>query len=182
MSRTALSGFSLIELMVAVAVLGILLAIGVPSMERFLTSRAVLAQAEGLASALRQARSEALKLNAQVTVCSSSDTTASTPSCSNAPSWLTGWITFIDLDGDGALSSGERLLRVQSPVTSIKEIDADGTGFVRFHANGLSAIGAASFEVQPKLSSSDAGYEAMLRRVCVYPVGRAVIKPGSDSC
>jgi type IV fimbrial biogenesis protein FimT len=130
-------GFTLVEMVVTVAVIGIILAIGVPSMTGFLASRAAVANAEELAEALRFARSEAVKRGTQVTICSS-DTSKSEPTCSNSKSWMSGWI--VDMGG--------KTLRVQNIVRSMKSLDAE-TDTVTFESNGIASSGATSFVFKP---------------------------------
>lgn len=57
------SGFTLIEMMVALTILSILLAVGIPSMRSWLTSSRAAAASEFYAEGLRMARAEALKRN-----------------------------------------------------------------------------------------------------------------------
>ena len=56
-------GFTLIEIMVAVAILSILLAVGIPSMRSWMTSTRAASAAEFYAEGMRVARAEALKRN-----------------------------------------------------------------------------------------------------------------------
>ena len=56
-------GFTLIEIMVAIVILSILLAVGIPSMRGWLTSTRATSAAEFYAEGMRMARSEALKRN-----------------------------------------------------------------------------------------------------------------------
>ena len=90
------SGFTLIELMITLAIVGILLTVGVPSLKTFMQGNQLIASTNELISALHVARSEAIKLNSRVSICESSNGT----SCSTTGSWKNGWIVFVDFDGN----------------------------------------------------------------------------------
>ncbi len=62
------SGFTLIEVMITVAVLGVLLAIGVPSLTNIIGNMAVRTNAEAINSAIQFARAEAIRRNAAVKI------------------------------------------------------------------------------------------------------------------
>ena len=62
--RTA--GFTLIELMVVLAIVGILLVLGVPLFTTFVSNSRIRTSAEAFANAVAQARTEAVKLNQPV--------------------------------------------------------------------------------------------------------------------
>lgn len=61
-------GFTAIEMMVVVAILGILTTLALPSFQDTLERRHLVAAAESIASDLRWARSEAIKRNTTITV------------------------------------------------------------------------------------------------------------------
>jgi type IV fimbrial biogenesis protein FimT len=90
------SGFTLAELMITLAIVGILLMVGVPSLKTFMQGNRLIAASNELISALHVARSEAVKLNSRVSICESSNG----KSCSNSGSWKNGWIVFVDANGD----------------------------------------------------------------------------------
>ena len=62
------SGFTLIEMMVTIAVLGILVTVGIPSFQETIDKRRLAGAAEQLYGDLQYARSEAIKRNANVFV------------------------------------------------------------------------------------------------------------------
>lgn len=68
------SGFTLIEMLVVVAIIGILAALAAPSMTRLLERGRLRGAAEQVASDLQLARTEAIKRNQDVKVTFSSDT------------------------------------------------------------------------------------------------------------
>ena len=94
MNRTR--GFTIIELMTVIAVLGVALAIGVPSFSGFLQDNRLVSHLNSLSSTLSLARSEAIKQNARVVVCGSTNGTA----CNAAGAWEKGWIAFVDRNAD----------------------------------------------------------------------------------
>jgi type IV fimbrial biogenesis protein FimT len=106
----AARGFTLFELMVALAILGVILAIAVPS----LSSARASVEAAGARAALyeeliRATRAASLDRQ-QVVVCSSADGRL----CSRQAAWEHGWIAFIDRDRDRVPDDG-RLLNRQLP-------------------------------------------------------------------
>ncbi|MDM3871262.1 GspH/FimT family pseudopilin [Porticoccus sp. W117] len=87
------AGFTLIELMVTVAILAILVAVAVPAMTSFMNSNRLTAHTSALKQAIQYARSEAVAKNQNVSVCASSDGAT----CTGA--WNQGWIVRLDSDG-----------------------------------------------------------------------------------
>jgi type IV fimbrial biogenesis protein FimT len=62
--RLLVRGFTLVEILVAMAILSIMLAIGVPNMRTWMASSTALSAAEFYAEGLKMARAEAVKRNA----------------------------------------------------------------------------------------------------------------------
>ncbi len=106
-SRAA-KGFSLVELLVAMAILGMLLALGIPSMRDYLANAKVRTMASNLSASLQFARTEAIRLNGGVDLVLTSDApstaTVASPTTSTAgPHWmvreLQGTSTYALLEG-----------------------------------------------------------------------------------
>ena len=85
-------GFTIIELMITIAVIGIGLAIGVPAMNQFVLDNRLVSQINTLNSSLALARSEAVKQNETTVVCVSADGAT----CTAGANWNEGWIVFVD--------------------------------------------------------------------------------------
>ena len=120
-------GFTLVELLVVVAIVAILLSIGTPSYRYITTSYRMSSEVNGLLGDLMLARSEAIKEGQFVTTCASADGAT----CSGSTAWNTGWIVFSNGPNGAQPSAG--ILRMQRKFT--------GTTPDTFNANnGVSAV------------------------------------------
>jgi type IV fimbrial biogenesis protein FimT len=105
-----ISGFTLIELVVTLAVVAILTLVTVPSISTFVQNNRIVTLTNDLISDINIARSEALKTGANVGVCMSQTGTA----CDGA-SWQAGRIVFRDTNNNGAFDlPSDAIVRAQS--------------------------------------------------------------------
>lgn len=81
-------GFTLFELIVTLAVAGIILSFGVPGFMSFIDNTRATSSTNDLITALNLARSEAIRRAATVTVCSTTDGAT----CDGDGNWGTGWL------------------------------------------------------------------------------------------
>jgi type IV fimbrial biogenesis protein FimT len=122
----AISGLTLVELLVTIAVGTILLTAAVPSFREVIANNRVATQANTLVTALNLARSEAVRRGVRVAMCKSGSSTSSTPGCSTVANWEAGWLVFVDNNGDGNCADGDgdgrcdsdngEILRVAGPL------------------------------------------------------------------
>jgi type IV fimbrial biogenesis protein FimT len=122
--NTRMHGFTLLELMMVVVVAGVLLGIGVPAMGNLIRNSRMTGSANDVMAALHFARSEAIKRRVPVTVCTSADPQAADPVC-DATDVLTGWLVFVDTNGNGQRDAAELLLNQHAPLPDT--ISARGT-------------------------------------------------------
>jgi type IV fimbrial biogenesis protein FimT len=143
--KNRLSGFTLTELVVVMAIVGILTAIGVPSFRYVTTSNRVAAEVNALLGDMRFARTEAVRQGQTVTVCASSNGT----SCSGSAQWKDGWIVFSDINGDHVVNGNDAVLRWQkSFATEFGGTDtflaSPTLAYVVFNREGFGPTGQAS--------------------------------------
>jgi type IV fimbrial biogenesis protein FimT len=187
-ARTQL-GFSLLELMVTVMIVGILLGVGVPSFRAFQRGGVMTAAANDLVGNITLARAEAIKRQVPITVCASMDSMTANPTCGVGPS--PGYIVFVDdanpllaqpTDGNAVVDPGELVLAQHAPPGGTLTIFAD-TPYLAFGPSGF-RLAQAVGQAQPSLTTlllcddrgnEDAGGTSAARVVTVSPTGRAQI-------
>jgi type IV fimbrial biogenesis protein FimT len=115
-------GFTLIELMVTIAVAALLLGLAAPSFRDLAIRNELSTYTNELISSINYARSEAVRSGKPVQICSSSDG----ESCSGV--WTDGWVTFVDADDDGALDTdkGDTVLKIRAALSTGYWIDDSG--------------------------------------------------------
>lgn len=157
-------GFTLVELMVTIAVLAIVLAIAIPGMDELTLSNRLGAYANNLVASTHLARGEAIKRNAVVTMCVSTDG----ENCA-AGGWEQGWIVL----------AGENVVHIQQAVASgFKISESGGLAALDFQPTGFGAT-QAIFTVC-RSTPTVGGRE---RVVTVSPTGRpSVERTSAGSC
>jgi len=103
-------GFTLVELLITMAIVVIVLTVGVPSFQQMIRNNKIIAQTNDFLGAYNFARSEAIKRGQRVVMCPSNNGT----NCVNV-NWDQGWIVFVDADNNAAVGNAatEPVLRVQ---------------------------------------------------------------------
>ena len=147
-------GFTILELMVTVAIAALILGIGVPNMTEFIRNNRMTTAANDVLAALHMARTEGVKRRAWTVMCMSAAPNAATPTCDAGG---TGWIVFVDdadptmasaNDGNLVVDGGEEvLLRHDAAPAAITLTTAPNgnRGYIAFTASGFArAVGAGT--------------------------------------
>ncbi len=112
-SLKTITGLTLIELLVALAVISVLLSYGVPEARSLVKLNESAVTINKLVSDFAYSRTESIKRMRDVVVCKSSDG----QTCNNNAGWQGGWIIFVDqVNRNKQRSSDEPLLKVQQPL------------------------------------------------------------------
>lgn len=167
-------GFTLVEMMISVAILVVLVGIAGPYFGQVIRNNRVQTQAQTLFSALVTARSEAVKRNYAVTMCKSANGT----SCTASGDWDQGWIIFADEDNDNTKDADEDVLRVQELLSAGITVRATGTfaATIQFRGDGTVVGAEDSFWI------CDADENIDSRKVTVSNTGRPHSEKTSDNC
>jgi len=131
------NGFTLIELIIALAISGIIMTSAIPAFSQMLAKNRQETQLFTLFSHHQLARSEAIKTNQRVTLCKSSDGRQCTP---DSP-WHEGWIVFSDLDHNKKINDGERVIYIQQALNRNLTLKYRGFGssnYISYYSDGHS--------------------------------------------
>ncbi len=133
MSAFRNKGFTLIELMVTVAIVAILVVVGIPNLRDAMIRSRLSGQIQEFYGTLSLARSEAIKRGAFITICKSSNGTGCTGN------WSDGWIVFVDPNANGAVDGGETILRVFPALPSGDSLNANNnfTNYIAYDRFGM---------------------------------------------
>lgn len=101
--KRAIKGFSLPELLLTLVILSFIATLGMPSFQGALRNSRLTSSINELATALGEARSEAIKQNRPVIVCRKATASSSTCKTASSPDgWEVGWLVFVDANNNKA--------------------------------------------------------------------------------
>lgn len=167
------SGFTLIELMITLALAAIILSAAVPSFRALVQNNRITAQVNEFITALSLARSEAVKRGVSVRVC----TSVNGASCAGGGDWEQGLIVFSDINGNGTPDTGtgqclateDCLLRVvNGPLAGNATVTAPSL-FLVYQASGMVSAALTLTHTIPQCTGDQA------RTITVSTTGRASV-------
>ncbi|MEZ5499272.1 MAG: GspH/FimT family pseudopilin [Steroidobacteraceae bacterium] len=178
-TRTA-RGFTLLELMVVLAIAAVVLGLGAPSFGEFRRNARLTAAANDLLTGIQQARSEAIKRQRPVALCASANPAAANAVCANGNDFA-GWIVFEDGNNDCQRDAADALLGSGGRGDAALTSTGDGR-CLTFASNGY----LATFAGQPSatrlalcdergLALQSGTNQSAARGIAIGPTGRAEI-------
>jgi type IV fimbrial biogenesis protein FimT len=131
MSRRRTTGFTLVELLIVMTILGIMMALGIPSFQNFIGSQRAKSVSSDLMTSLLMARSEAIKRNTDVTV---------TPLTANT--WTSGW----------TVAAGATTIQTAAAIDNLTLTSPTSTPSVTFKGTGRPSA-AAKWQITSSTTS-----------------------------
>ena len=175
-------GFTLIELMITLAIAVVLLVVAVPSFVSFQRNSQLTSLTNSLVASIYAARGEAMKTGFNAFVVPTG----------NGSDWKTGWVVFVDRDRDGAFdAANDTIVQTQIATESYFTVSGNGTAgetpsYIMFDSSGYSKTKTAGFGAltlsiaRNDVSGSAASEET--RRIIIASTGRLrTCKPTADS-
>jgi type IV fimbrial biogenesis protein FimT len=162
------AGFSMMEMLVTLLILGLVAAIGLPSLDEFIDDNRLNAAIGDLQSSMQAGRAEAVGRNAYVTLCKKN---ADSTDCVTSGGWQQGWIIFVDVDGDGTVDAGDEIVMVHDAL--LASLTFHGTAGVKdritFRPSGQTSLTSK----QTLILCDERGFVDDAKAMVVSIMGRA---------
>lgn len=154
-SKRYMQGITLVEMVIAVTIVGVLASMASPSMKAFLQSNRVTVANNNLVSDLFFARSEALKRRVNVYLCISNSAQNGCESTASNLDYANGWLVYMDCNNDGYsgdtktcdfipdsadTADTKELLKVSSAIQGGLVTSGTFSGLIGFNLSGRAVI------------------------------------------
>jgi type IV fimbrial biogenesis protein FimT len=174
------SGFTMMELVMTMAIVVILGTIAIPGFKFVTSSNRISTEVNGLLGDIQLARSQAVKEGLPVTICTSTSGTGCT-----STDWHLGWIVFLDTNNNKAVDAGEAVIRTQPAFGGTDTFVATPGAFhaLTFNRMGYAPTGvpnAVNITLHDSTSNTN-----WTRCVAINPIGSTVTEKfgvGTPSC
>lgn len=175
-------GFTLVEVLLVVGLVGVLTGVAVPSLRKLAHSSALTSATNDVFSALLLARSEAIKHNSRVSLCKSEAGDA----CISSGGWDQGWIVFHDENANGLRDPGEVIVSRAAALPSGWRVVGNSTvnRYVSFDPSGATKlISGLAFQAGTITVCQGGGAPTEARQIILNGSGRPRIRKTSmPSC
>jgi len=168
--RSVSAGFTLIELMVVLAVAAILQTLAAPALSGMVNSMRLTAAVNSLFTSLLLARSEAIKRNARAVVCKS----ASGDACIATGGWEQGWIVFHDANNNAKRDAGEVIVSHQQAMQPPVRLNGNSplASYVSFTPMGQTAYASGAFQAGTLTVCLESSEAQEARQIVISSTGR----------
>lgn len=163
--RSRSAGFSLLELMLVIAILGVMASLALPGFGYLSANTKVKSASTELYLAMIRARSEAVKRNRGVSI------------TADASGWQGGWQIIVDGNNDGDYldtPDDDRIVSQQGTLKGVTVTEDGGATSVVYRPTGRLPSGAVAPDFEIK--SVDADYDSLKRNLTVDLTGRPYVE------
>jgi type IV fimbrial biogenesis protein FimT len=164
-------GFTLTELMVVIAIVGILAAIAIPNFQSLIQSNRIQAASSEFQSGLAMARAEAIKRGGDARVIMRANKDAA-----NVTTWQAGFTVFYDLNSVGptaTVNANEQLLVTSALNPSITATNTSTATFIAYNGSGRPVLTSGAFAGDSfAFAPATGAIDSTIRCVVVSATGR----------
>lgn len=169
-------GFTLLELVIVIAILGITTAFAAPGLSTMIKNNRISGAANDFVAALQFAKAEAAAQLDTVTICKKN---IAATGCANGGDWQQGWIVFVDTNGDAGVNAGETILLNHEVLDA--NISFGGTAGVTDAVTYRPAGTTSITQVETLIMCDDRGFDSNTRGILITITGRGSVMKGTDT-
>ncbi len=133
-------GFTIIELLVTLAIAAIILTVAVPGFRNVILDNRLASQANQFLTSNKLARSAAIRFQRNAIICISTSYDAAVPACTAGTDWSNGWIVWVDKDRDAATDANE-IVSVFAPLAGSSTLTSQAVSGFTYDARGFVNVG-----------------------------------------
>jgi type IV fimbrial biogenesis protein FimT len=164
---TRTKGFTLVELMIVIGIMGIIMLFAVPNFIEMIANNRISSSTSDFIGSLQLAKTESVARVTPVSICKKNS--AST-ACVTGGDWEQGWIVFIDANSNGAVNAGDTVLQAHEALHP--RITFRGTtgvaDFINYTPSGRSSITGT----EVLMMCDDRGYSDSALGILITITGR----------
>ena len=169
-------GFTLVELIMALGVLGLTMAFAVPSFVTVISNNRISSSANDFVGSLQLAKAESAARIEPTTICKKN---IAGTGCLTSGDWQQGWIVFSDNNGNAAVDAGDTVVLNHEALDS--QITFNGTAGVTnsitFNPSGRTSITGT----QVLIMCDARGFAESAKGILVTITGRGNVMKASDT-
>lgn len=174
-------GWTLVELLVAVAIAAVLTALAAPSFRDHFTRTRLTTHSSTLQSSLLLARSEAIKRNLRVALCKSANGSI----CTTSGSWEQGWLVFVDKNNDASRAESESIVMAVGPLSGAFKLvgNSNIANYVSYSPSGATQLTSGAFQAGTFTLCDGESSSGLARKIVISATGRArITQVGATVC
>ncbi len=169
----------MLELLVVLAIGGVLAMVAVPPMHAMLNTQKVVSFVNLFVSSLHLARNEAIKRNARAVLCKS----ATGQSCNGSGGWEQGWLLFHDANNNAQFDAGEQVVLRQGPVSVGPRLTGNSpvANYVSYSASGSAKLVSGAFQAGTFTLCPESATNTGVRLIVLSGTGRPRTQAGTPA-